>query len=380
MKTRCLLSALLLLCCLPLSGCWNYWGLNDMIIVTGIAIDKKAETGPYLLTIESVDTRSASDDSELKAQYIETEGDTIFSALRNAKRRLNNKLYGGHMELVVISHQLAEREGILPLLEDFLRDGEPRETLNIAIAQGSSAKDILLSKDVETNIISYDISRSIEEDRKTTASTRYVPLYKAYSAIKAPGNTLVLPALHHVENNEKKVLETNGIAFFRSDRLNGWLPPEKTMYYLFFKNEVNGGALSFKLTEKQEAATSLEIKESSAKTDYRFDNGQLSVTMKVKITMNLMELNAPLDLRQASERTRLEEKAAAVLTERISGLFAEAQTTIGSDIFGLGNLIYKDNPDLWRKIEGNWDDIFKTAQLKVETDVDLVNTGVLKDY
>ena len=96
--------------------------------------------------------------------------------------------------------------------------------------------------------------------------------------------------------------------------------------------------------------------------------------------MNLMELNLPLNLRQAPERAWLEKRIAAVLTERVSGLFVEAQTIIGSDIFGLGNRIYKDNPALWREIEGDWDNIFKEAKLVVETKVDLVNAGVLKGY
>lgn len=380
MKIRILLSALLVLFCLPLSGCWNYWGLDEMSIVTGMAIDKDEETGPYLLTLEIADTRKASKDNELKAQHIEAEGDTIFNAIRNAKRRLNNKLYGGHMKLVIISQELAEREGVLPLLENLLRDGETRETLSVAIAQTKSAKEILLSKTIESAIISYDVNQSIEEDSDTTAATRYVPLYKAYSAIKSPGNTLVLPALHQAKNSNEQVIETNGIALFRSDRLIGWLSPEKTMYYLLFKDEVHGGAVSCQLNENQATNTSLEIKKCNAKTDYSFHDRQLTVTLKVKIAMNLMESNTPLDLRQAPERARLEERIAAVLTERISGLFVEAQTVIGNDIFGLGNLIYKDNPMLWQEIEGDWDSIFKEAKLVVETKVDLVNAGVLKGY
>ncbi|MCM0758134.1 Ger(x)C family spore germination protein [Sporomusa sphaeroides DSM 2875] len=380
MKIRILLSALLVLLCLPLSGCWNYWGLDEMSIVTGMAIDKDEENGPYLLTLEIADTRKASKDNNLNAQHIEAEGDTIFNAIRNAKRRLNNKLYGGHMKLVIISQQLAEREGVLPLLENLMRDGETRETLSVAIAQSKSAKEIMLSKTIESAIISYDVHQSIEEDSDTTAATRYVPLYKAYSAIKAPGNTLVLPALHQAKNSNEQVIETNGIALFRSDRLIGWLSPEKTMYYLLFKDEVHGGAVSCRLNENQATNTSLEIKKCKAKTDYRFHDRQLTVTLKVKIAMNLMEANTPLDLRQAAERARLEERIAAVLTERISDLFVEAQTVIGSDIFGLGNRIYKDNPSLWQEIEGDWDSIFKEAKLVVEIKVDLVNAGVLKGY
>lgn len=380
MKIRILLSALLVLLCLPLSGCWNYWSLDEMSIVTGLAIDKDEENGLYLLTIEIADTMTASDDSELKVQHIEAKGDTIFNAVRNAKRRLSNKLYGGHMELVIISPQLAKQEGVLPLLENLLRDGETRETLSVVIAQTKSAKELLLSKTIESAIISYDVTRSIEEDSKTTSSTRFVPLYKAYSAIKAPGNALVLPALHQTKNSDEQVLETNGLALFRSDRLAGWLSPEKTMYYLFFKDEVNGGAISCQVDEAQAANTSLEIKKCSAKTDYRFEDGQLTFTMKVKLAVNLMELNSSLDLRQAQERARLEERIAETLTERITGLFVEAQTVIGNDIFGLGNRIYKDNPALWKQFEDDWDSVFKEAKLAVEIKVDLVNTGVLKSY
>lgn len=379
MSRRLLLAVILVCCCSLLTGCWSYWGLDEMVIVTGLAIDKKPTKDGYHLTIEIVDTKSASNDS-VEVQYVETEGATLFAAFRNAKRRLSNKLYGGNMELIVISKELAAEEGVLFLLEEFLRDDEPRETLNIAISLEDTASKVLLSEGIESSVVSYEMNESLEEDNEITSSTRYVPLYKAYSAIKAPGKSLVLPALCLAANRDKQTVETHGIALFRGDKLSGFLTPEKTLYYLFFVNEVKGGVINFGYDKSEAGLSSAVIKESHVKKRYELENGQLTIKLKVRVVVNITETKSQVDLRMATERKHLEQQITAVITDRIHALFSEVQQTMGYDIFGFGSMVYQKEPDLWRMVEADWDNLFRAAKLEVDTQVDLFNTGVLKAY
>lgn len=377
MKKRIQLLVSLLLTCLLLAGCWDYNSLNDLDIVTGFAVDKDWESGNYLLTMEIVDIKSGSE--QTSTLYIEAEGDTLFSAIRNSKKRLINKLYGGNLQTVIISHQIAEIEGVDVILEQLLRDGEPRETLSIVISQEKTAREIMLTDGLDSRIIAYEINEIVTEDNRITSATKYMPLYKAYEAIHGVGNALVLPAIRCVKNNDKTVAESNGIALFKGDKLIGYNSPQDTMLYLIMVNESNGGALSLPY-KSAENLISLEILKEKTRVDAVILADTLQVLVDIKINVNIQELKSQVGITQLQERNELEEAIARALEERIAAYFDHIQKDVGVDIFGFGNKIYQKNPELWRSIEGDWDTWFQNASLDVKAQAKIQKAGVLKNY
>lgn len=374
---------LILSCCVAFSGCWNYWGLDEMDIVTGMAIDRPDPEGPYHITVELVNTHSTSENGATDVEYIEAIGETSFNALRNAKRSLADKFYGGNMQTLIISHQIAETEGVFYIIEEVLRDAEPRETLTVLISQEETAKEILFTESVDTNIVSYELHESVREDHMNTASTKEEPLYKVYSDIKGKGKSLVLPAVHCRETvSGKKGLsaETNGIAVFQKDRLKGYLSPEDSMYYLFIKDEILNTAYSVPMEGETNKKISMEIRDNKSKTKVSFEDGQVKVKVAIKSQMNVIELNGYANLSLPKERDRLEDKVETYLEDSLKKVFQKVQKEIGFDIFGLGNLLYKKDPKTWDKIDQDWDTLFQNAVLDVEAEVIISNTGVLKDY
>ncbi len=369
----------LTLCCVLLGGCWNYQGLDTLDIVTGVAVDKDPATGAYLLTYEMVDTIRTGTDTPTEVKYVESQGPTIFGAIRNAKRRLLNKLYGGNMQAIIISKDIAKEEGVLTILEMWLRDGEPRETLSIAISQEETAKEVLMTKGLDSKIVSFEIHEVIVEDNQTTSSTKNVALYQAYNAIKELGSSLVLPALCVRQNNDDVIMESNGIALFREDKLIGFVSPEQTLYYLFIVDEVESAAFSFPF-RSENSEISMEIKKNRSKTAVRYEDGQLYVSVQIKTDMNLTEGKVEANLSQEQERALLEEHAAQTIAAYTRAFFQTVQTEYKTDIFGLGRLLFEDEPDLWRQLADRWDELFTQAQFEVQVIVELTNTGVMKNY
>lgn len=369
----------MLLCCALLQGCWDYQGLRTIDIVTGVAIDKDPDTGLYLLTYEIVNTQASGKDDAIKVNYIESEGETLFDAIRHAKRRLINKLYGGNMQTLIISRQIAEEEGVLMVLEMWLRDGEPRETLSVAISQEETAKSVLTTKGMDSNIIAFEIHETILEDNQTTSSTKNVALYQAYNAIKEPGSSLVLPVMHIVKNNKDSTTESNGVALFRGNKLIGFLSPKQTLNYLFIVDEVRGGAFSF-TPQNANSKVSMEIKKSSSKTNVRYVDGQLIVSIKIQTEMKLTELKAAANLDQAQERDLLEKSAAQAIEDSVRTFFGFVQTEYQSDVLGLGRKMFEDHLGQWLQLEGDWDELFSNAQLEVEARVKVLDTGDIDNF
>ena len=375
-KVLCLM--LLLILCFALSGCWNYRDLDTLDIVSGIAVDRDPESDKYLLTFEIIDTASAGDD-EIGTIYVESEGETIFDAIRNSKRRLINKLYGGNLQAMIISHQIAEAEGVDVILEELLRDGEPRETMSIAISQQDTAREILLTEGIDSKIIAYEIHDMIMEDSEVTASTKDLPLYQAYRVIHGTGNSLVLPVVRCVQNNDETVVQSNGIALFRGNRLVGFESPENTMLYLFVVNELHGASLSFPV-QPGGPSISLEVKGSRTQTSVDVRDGQVHVSIDIAVKLNVTELKSQLDITDMGQRSRLETLTAQVLEERVSAYFQSVQTSVQFDIFGLGRKVYQQDAALWAAIADDWDAYFQNATVKVSAKADILTSGVLKQY
>lgn len=370
---------LIILFCTFLSGCWNYKGLDDIDIVTGLAVDKDQSTGTYQITIEILDTQTSGKEGEISTKYIYAEGETIFDAIRNSKRRLINKLYGGNMQTLIISKEIAEKEGVSIIIEELLRDGEPRETMSVVISQEDTAKAILLTDGLDSNIISHEIHQMVKEDNKVTASTINTQLYQAYNSIKGEGKALALPAVHLINNIDKKVAEGNGIALFKNDYLQGFLSPRDTMYYLFIVDKIKNGVISFPI-ENSEESISMEIKGSKTNTKVSFNQNTLYVDVSVRVKLNIMEVKSQLEILNSDERDKLESLTEEYLEECITELFKKVQSQNKIDIFGLGDLLYKKDPDLWRKLEVNWDELFQDASIEVKIQTDIISSGVLKNY
>lgn len=370
-------SLLILLLLIPLSGCWDYRGLDELTIVTGVAIDKKPEEDIYQLTYEIVDLIEPIKEKGPNRKLIESEGKTIFEAVRNAKRRVSNKLYFGHSELIIICEEIARNEDLNVVLDFFTRDSECRETINVVVSQEKTARDIIASEGIGHTVITNEILEILEDDKKITSSILSVELYRLFNIMGAEGKELALPAFHIVQNDGKPTAETNGTAVFKDNKLVGFLSPEESKYFLFIVNEIEGGIFTV-ASSGQRPNISFEIYNNDTNLSFEYKDEKLKIKIKTTTVVFLGEFMrqfAPLD---EKELNALEETAEKELEDKIRNVVKKLQTEFGSDIFGFGNMIYKKDFRLWRQLKDNWDEHFKSLDLEVEADIRIMNTATIK--
>jgi len=374
-KNVCLL--LILLLAFSLFGCWNYRGLNEMTAVIGVAIDKSPGSDVYELTFEAVDLAESSKEKGPRAKIIESEGKTIFDAVRNAKRKTANKLYFGEAQIVVISEEIARSEDMSAIIDWFMRDGECRETMCLVVSQEETARAILSIEGIDKAIVSTELKAIVKSDKKITASTAYVEIYEAFNALNAKGKSLVLPAFHNVINDGESASEVNGLAVFKGERLIGYLTPEESKCYLFIVDGVQGGVLAFSADGQEDDAT-LEISRNTTKRSYTYQDGKLKVTIKTDTVVYLGELMAPGDALDKELIAALEDAAETQLEQKIMEVVRKMQFEYDSDIFGFGNMVYKRNPQLWNQLGDAWDEQFRSLEVEVCSDIHIVNTASVK--
>lgn len=362
------------LCALLLAGCWDYRGMDQINIVSGVAIDK-GNNGGYKLTLELINIANMQDGSEASSLLTTAEGATIFEAVRNSKKKLYNKLYFGSLRTVIISKDLAREYGIRDIVDGFIRDVEPRETIFFVISQEDSAYKILHANGLDTANVSNDIAKIIEEDHKVDSTSKSIQMYQAFNMVKAKGLELVLPAFHIVKNEDEDVIEINGIATFRDDKLVSFLSPEETHYFLITTDKNTNGAMSLPDPQNEDELVSIEITKCTNKPEVRYDDGKVSIFVNIDFHFKIVEI--PHKKITEDVIDHMKAQVETVVEQRVTDIFHKVQNNPGVDIYGYGNKLYENQYKLWTKIEDQWPELFREADFHVKVESDVTNIGIL---
>jgi len=205
-----------------------------------------------------------------------------------------------------------------------------------------------------------------------------VELYRIFVTLKSVGESLVLPAIHKAINDGKPGYEANGTAVFKGERMVGYLTPDESKSYLFIIDGVKGGVLTIS-SEGGDPNATLEISKNNTKNSFDYKDGKLKVTVKTDTTVYLDEFMGHNDALDEKQIAKLERIAESKLKNDIGEVIQKAQSEYDSDIFGFGNMIYKRDLKLWNRLKDNWDEVFKTLDVEVQTDVHIVNTASIKE-
>lgn len=360
-----------------MAGCWNYRELNTMMIVAGIAVDKGGENGKYHVTFETLDVSGGSGEkqSSIKSLLIESDGDTIFDTARNALEKSDKRLYFGACEIVIISDELA-REGIANILDWVGRDAEPRISIDIYVAKGKSAKEVIGRKSLTDPITSYALGRMDEIGRTSLSKSVYVQLYKANNMLGGEGISLVLPTLNTVSNKDTEIPVYGGTAIFKKDKLVGYLSDDESKYLAMIKNEVFGGLLLVGV-DSGAPDISLEIMENNVQITPVLTGDRPKIKVAVTMKAALGEMETAVDLASQQGMAKAEKAASENIAANIARVIKKAQDEYGSDIFGFGNAIFKTAPGYWYSIKPGWDAMFRSLDISISAKVEIANTGEL---
>ena len=74
----------------------------------------------------------------------------------------------------------------------------------------------------------------------------------------------------------------------------------------------------------------------------------------------------------------LEARFATVIENDIRFAFAQAQD-LGSDFLGLGNAIYRLQPQEWRRLEAEWTEHLSQLELDFDIEAKITVTGLIKE-
>lgn len=367
------------------TGCWNYNELNSLAITTAMAIDKKDDKYEVsILIANSRNKQSSSENGESQTVVYSATGDTIADAMKNIDLENPRQTYIGHLAALIINEEVA-KEGLVDVLDLLLRNSESTKRFFIAIARENKAKDILKIVSPLESFPAQTISTNI----KTSSESQAVSVSVIYSdfikTMLAKGIEPVLPTIK-VEGDEEKgaknsnleqtdpkgQLKLDTVAIFDKDKLVGYATKDESRGINLALNKIDAMIIKYKCKKNYLVA---EISGVTSKIDVKINNN-IEPSIKIKASGDIVENNCDIDLTNPDVIDDVEKN----VEKQIKNLVKKGIKYIQSekvDSIGIGNLVYKQNPSNYKKID-DWNNYFSNLDIDIKVDANINSKGSIK--
>ncbi|TDT61311.1 Ger(x)C family spore germination protein [Fonticella tunisiensis] len=371
-----------------LTGCWSKRELNELAIASAIGIDKSGDG--YQVTVEVINPSEISAEKGTGQRspvvIFSATGKTVFEALRRITLESPRRVYLSHIRVVVLGEELA-RDGIAKIIDFLSRDSEFRIDFYILAAKNTKAESVLKVLTQLEKIPANKIAQGLEISEKSWSSTHAVKLDELTNDFTSDGKNPVLTGitlsgnadtgmtLENLKSSKLSSIQRIGnLAVFKKDRLVGWLSEEESLGY----NYVMGNVKSTITTVECPGGGKLSVEVLRTKSNIKgkIENGKPKAKVELSMEGNIGESECDLDLTKPENIRQIEDALEEVVKEKKKLAIGKAQN-LGSDIFGFGETIRRENPKAWKELKEKWNEEFERLSVDVSVDAKIRRTGTI---
>lgn len=362
---------------LLLTSCWNYKEINDMSLIQGLAIDKKDShymiTGKILLA-----TTEQQKEGTLQHFFVNTKGVTLFDTIRNLILRDGKKVYFGHLQYVIVSEDIA-REDVSQVLDIFMRDNETREDMWIFVAPNPYT-----SRDVLHGIAHQELANYVEDatqNVKNVAKFYPMKMYELVESMNEKGRDGVSPLMFLQTTDEGQSAHIQGTAVYKKNRMVGTLSGDESRMFMMLMGRGKSSIIPLIYNDEQHISkVSIDIFRDQSKLEpIIHDNDDITFNIHLSLSAVIGEImNSQVNVTDERGRQIVAKKLEEYVVKNLSSLITRVQKEYKSDIFGFGEMVKNVNPDLWRNIEDDWNNIFPEVDVQVHATVEIIGSNLFK--
>ena len=354
---------LLILPLLLLTGCHNYRELNELAIATAVEVDKIDDE--FHLLVQVANPKNQNDASSAnQPQFVtyESTGQTIQEAFRNIIKESSRKIYGMHVQLLIITENIA-KEDLTSMLDFFFRNTEIRKEFYVLVDTTKSNDKLLNVLTPVTNLSSQSIMDTLETNNKFLGISNLVTFNDLMDIYLDDNKELVLPTIYMTGNyeegkNEEILKETDtetkiflgNIAIFKDEKLLGYLTKDESITVNFIKNEINDTLITQECSENKYTTSEITLD----KTDIKIDLKKLEVKINITGSGYIAEYGCEEDLTKEKTIKKINNELNKYIEKIITESINSINTNYNSDIYNFKDMIYKQDPKYFNKIKDNY--------------------------
>lgn len=359
--------SLLGLICFTLSGCKDYIEVENLTIVTAIAVDKYQEN-QYKLAIEVV---KFSDD-KTDVTIVEAVGVNFLDAMSNAVKITGNDLYLSHAQAIIISEEVA-KDSIYQFIDYAYRNTDFRLNIPFLVAKDTKALEILKANSLIDDIAGVQIKKIVDSN-ELISEIPSIPIYEFIDDLTTEGDCGILPVVTLKEENDEKIREISGLALFDNEYIYGYLDAKQTKTLGVLLNKSKTANV---INEYDPKTPAYNMVYSFCKINPVYENDKLRFTFDLKMKIELCEQTQKTDISVYENQMRMQEEITVAVKKDVLELIEHAKISNGADFFGLGNMVYRKYPSLWKQISGEFEEIIRNLDYTLNVECEIVGSGLV---
>ncbi|WDI02078.1 MULTISPECIES: Ger(x)C family spore germination protein [Paenibacillus] len=392
MKRKLLLITVLTLVSMILTSCWDAVELKDRLILSGFAMDRGNAKGVYEFSFQGVVSNEVSGSRKIGSTpsfVFSDQGRTLQEVVSKMSQKIPRRSSCSHAEVVIISEDLARDVGIGRFIDLIERDPETRITMQILIARGSKARDVLAITSPVSPITANNIAEKVRFASKQYSHNFSSEVDETIRGMIVPGGGPTISGVvikgdksagKERENTESSYVSAytklDGMAMFKGDKLVGWMEGDEPLGLAIIKNRsmksmVN---LSCHIDPAEVVGIEAYFYKSSIKASVVDGVPHFHIDVKQEGTIN--EVTCPLKLDEG-EVVEIYERTWSEKTKEIVMSAVTAAQKAGTDVLGFGYVLEKNRSPEYKQWEDSDDWSEKFSQSKVEVDVKTVIMNTL---
>ncbi len=350
--------------------------LADLMIIQGIGVDYK--NGEYTVTVEILNNEQSGSPggdsaSDHKTKIYSAKGKSVAEGLRLLTTKSGNKPLFAHNRVIIMGENL-KKQKLSETLAFFVRNFDSRASQLICVSKGKTAEELirakLLDDTVKTEILENLLNQSYMES--------LIPRVRIIDAINSLSNknaSLCVPAVTLKKNGENQDYELAGCAVFgKGEGITMFLEPFASEGLSFLNNDVKNGFLT-EMLDNGEAVTFV-INKSKTKIKAKTDNGNLIYYLTVDISCDLDEIGEGERSKTQAQISRdLKKSIKNAVSERIEEALNCLKKETGGDCVRFYKILELQNPELYKTVKNNWDDVFCSSKAVVTVNVTIRRIG-----
>lgn len=388
-------------------GCWSRREIEDLAIISAVALDAAPED-EVRLSVYVIIPRSVAGGPSMggggggtptkAGELFSATGKDFIQAARRLEEMVPRRLLWSHNRVLILGEELARRG--LSYLDFFTRERQMRLTTTVLITRGEGRRVLDLPPGVEltAGTILTGIQRNL--------TTFKIELKDLLAMWEAPGDNPVLPEVVmtptqdlkskeiKIENDEggqqrgqkgesggkqPEAVALKGAGAFRGDRFVGWLDENETKGLMWLRGEVREGVITVALPGRERngpSQASVIFHRATTKIKPRVEDNRVIFKVEIGGECELVEALTHIETDHQEELERIQEAVNRAVEERVIDAVRKAQQEFHADIFGLGEVLHRSNVRYWHQVRDRWDDEFSRAHIELKTNLRLSRLGM----
>ena len=348
--------AILLFFIFSATACYDYKELNNLAIISGIALDYNDNQYEIMFEILNDDKVSEDLENKNKTYYVSGKGNTMTDAFNNAGLEINKVPYYSHIQTMIISKEVAENHSS-DFIDFFVRNSYITNMFYMVIAKDTDASTILQSTSTENRIVSESIYTLI--DNKDLGNSLSIKVNMEYytSLFANPMQDIYLPTVA-VEDD---ILKLRGIAIFNQTKMKEILDFNQSQTLNILFNENKNAYYQVKCDDNK--YTIIDVYKQKISFDVTKHKVKVNLDLMAKIEENQCNYN----LKDQSTYKKLQKQFNKVVDDDVLNLFSLLKEN-NADVLGINYMYYKDHNDTLK---------FNKLNFEVNTNISVNKNGLI---